>query len=195
MTMCVIDLLEVVDVDDGERERKVCILIPTDLVLQIAEEEAAILNASELVLEDKTRRILPHVLEEVEELLIRHDGPLSAVSGPDRPANCKYAATLQKHRSGKWGYFLRDRSHRWTMSHCGPRSWNSGAKRTSPFLFCWQDRARVVPRRSPASYGKVLKHRHLQGASAHSCGCAWVKSDRQEKPWPRSRLLLRLHRD
>ena len=72
MTMCVVNLLEVIDIDDGECERKVCILIPTDLVLQIAQKEAAILNAGELVLEYKSRRILPHVLKEVEELLIRH---------------------------------------------------------------------------------------------------------------------------
>ncbi len=77
MAVGVVDALEEVDVEDQERQGKVLVLIPVDLVLEVAEEEAAVVESGELVLEDEARGILPDVLEKIDELAVLHrDVPL-----------------------------------------------------------------------------------------------------------------------
>jgi hypothetical protein len=72
VTVGVVDALEEVDVQDQERQGKVLVLIPVDLVLEVAEKKPAVVQPGELVLEDEAGGIFTDVLEKVDELAVLH---------------------------------------------------------------------------------------------------------------------------
>ena len=82
----VVDLLELVQVDDQERQGEIIVALPPDLVLEVAEQETAIVNAGQLVLEDETRGILPDVFKEFYELAVLHGAGFPLSRGWERQA-------------------------------------------------------------------------------------------------------------
>jgi hypothetical protein len=81
VTVGVVDALEEVDVQDQERQGKVLVLVPMDLVLEVAEKESAVVEPGELIFEDEAGGIFTDVLEKVDELAVLHRG--RAAPGPD----------------------------------------------------------------------------------------------------------------
>ena len=65
MAMTVIDSLELVDIEAEEGKGEVVPTCPVHLVLEIAEEEAPVVDTGELVLEDQGGRVLPYVFQEI----------------------------------------------------------------------------------------------------------------------------------
>ena len=63
--MRIVDLLEMIQIDEQQRQRVVVLTVPAHLVLEVAEHEPAVVDAGELVFEYELRRILANVLEEV----------------------------------------------------------------------------------------------------------------------------------
>ena len=63
--MAVIDSLELVDIEAEEGKGKAAPIFPIHLVLEIAEEEAPVMDTGELVLEDQSGGVLPHVFQEI----------------------------------------------------------------------------------------------------------------------------------
>src|SRR3990172_1210781 len=86
VTVGVVDALEEVHVEDQERQGKVLVLIPVDLVLEVAEKKSAVVEPGELVLEDEAGGIFTDVLKKVDELTVLHRD--RAAPGPERPAAC-----------------------------------------------------------------------------------------------------------
>ena len=72
VTVRVVDLLEEVEVHREKRDGKVLRAVPLDLVLEIAVQVAPVIDAGQLVLEDEAGRILPYVLQEIDELAVLH---------------------------------------------------------------------------------------------------------------------------
>src|SRR5439155_11086223 len=64
----VVDGLEMVEVECQQGEGKVRAAGPVNLVLQVAVQEPAVVNAGQLILEDQTGRIPSRLLEQVQEL-------------------------------------------------------------------------------------------------------------------------------
>jgi hypothetical protein len=74
VAVAVVDRLEVVAVEEQQRQREVTVAVPLDLVLEVAEEEAPVVDARELILEQEPRRVLPQVLKKVDELSVLQGG-------------------------------------------------------------------------------------------------------------------------
>ena len=86
MTVAVVDLLEVVEVDVEEGDGVIAVARPIHLVLEIAEDEAPVVYAGELVLEDQRGWVLADMLQKVGQLLVLHRpprGPTDAGWGAD----------------------------------------------------------------------------------------------------------------
>ena len=67
MTVRVVDVLELIEVQDQERQDQVGVL-PIDLVFEVAEQEAPVADSGQLVLEDETRRVLAERLQVIDEI-------------------------------------------------------------------------------------------------------------------------------
>jgi hypothetical protein len=76
-----------VDIHEEEGEREMVPEIPADSLLEVTHQEATVRKAGERVLEEKMRRILPDVLEKVDELPVLQSGPLRTGA----PVTCSVA--------------------------------------------------------------------------------------------------------
>jgi hypothetical protein len=65
-----------VDIHEQQREREMIFEIPADSVLEVTHQETTVRKPRKRVLEEQMRRILPDVLEIVDELPVLQSGPL-----------------------------------------------------------------------------------------------------------------------
>ena len=61
MPVRVVDLLEPIQIENQQGQRVVLAALPPNPVIEIAEQETAVVDTRQLVLEDEPRGILPNV--------------------------------------------------------------------------------------------------------------------------------------